>query len=94
MYPSDLLSRIIKFSVKHYSVVQLSLTPEIEVFDMLFDRSLTIFSMTSFKQHNTSISVVKSILFSNHVSIALTYDGAGLGGEVTKKYKAPQKNGL
>ena len=93
MYPSDLLSRIIKFSVKHYSVVQLSL-PEIEVFDMLFDRSLTIFSMTSFKQHNTSISVVKSILFSNHVSIALTYDGAGLGGEVTKKYKAPQKNGL
>ena len=31
--------------------VQLELTPEIEVFYMLFDRSLSIFSMISLKQH-------------------------------------------
>ena len=32
-------------------VVELNFTPEIEVFYMLFDRSLSIFSMTSLKQH-------------------------------------------
>ena len=34
-----------------FRVVQLNLTPEIEVFYMLFDRSLSISSMTSVKQH-------------------------------------------
>ena len=34
-----------------YKVVQLNLTPEIEVFYMLFDRSLSIFSITSLKHH-------------------------------------------
>ena len=33
-----------------YRVVQLNFTPEIEVFYVLFDRSLSIFSMTSLKQ--------------------------------------------
>ena len=32
-------------------VVQLNFTPEIEVFYILFDRSLSISSMTSLKQH-------------------------------------------
>ena len=32
-------------------VVQLNLTPEIEVFYILFDRSLSIFSMTFLRQH-------------------------------------------
>ena len=36
---------------KPYRVVQLNATPETEVFDMLFDRSLSIFSMTFLKQH-------------------------------------------
>ena len=31
-------------------MVQLNVTPEIEVFDMLFERSLSIFSMTSLTQ--------------------------------------------
>ena len=45
-----------------YRVVQLNFTPEIEVFDMQFDRSHSIFSMTSLKQqiNNASISGVKS----------------------------------
>ena len=34
-----------------YRVVQLNLTPEIEVFFMQFDRCLSIFSATSLKQH-------------------------------------------
>merc|ERR1712037_472201 len=34
-----------------YRMVQQNFTPEIEVFYMLFDRSLSIFSMTSLKQH-------------------------------------------
>ena len=34
-----------------YRVVQLNFTPEIEVFYMLFDRYLSIFSLTSLKQH-------------------------------------------
>ena len=34
-----------------YRVVQLSLTAEIEVFYMLFERPLSIFYMTSLKQH-------------------------------------------
>ena len=34
-----------------YRVDQLNLTPEIEVFYMLFDRSLSISSMTSLKLH-------------------------------------------
>ena len=34
-----------------YRVVQLNLTPEIEVFHVLFDRSRPIFRMTSLKQH-------------------------------------------
>ena len=34
-----------------YRLVQLNLTPEIQVFHMLFDRSLTPFSMSSLKQH-------------------------------------------
>ena len=34
-----------------YRVVQLNFTPEIEVFYMPFGRSLSIFSMTSVKQH-------------------------------------------
>ena len=34
-----------------YRVSQLNLTTEIEVFCMLFDRSLSIFSMTSLIQH-------------------------------------------
>ena len=34
-------------SKTHYRVVQLNLTPEIEVFYVLFDRSLSIFSMIS-----------------------------------------------
>ena len=34
-----------------YREVQLNLTPKIEVLNMLFDRYLSIFSMTSFKQH-------------------------------------------
>ena len=34
-----------------YRVVQLNFTPEIEVFYMLFERSLSIFNMTSLKQH-------------------------------------------
>ena len=32
-------------------MVQLNFIPEIEVFYVLFDRSLSIFSMTSLKQH-------------------------------------------
>ena len=40
--------RILKFTKHLYRVVQLNLTPEIEV---LFDRSLSIFSMASIKQH-------------------------------------------
>ena len=32
-------------------VVQLNFTPDIEVFHMLFERPLSIFSMTSVKQH-------------------------------------------
>ena len=42
---------MILISPTTYKVVQLNLTPEIEVFDMLFDRSLSIFSMTFLKQH-------------------------------------------
>ena len=34
-----------------YRVVQLNFTPEIELFYMLFERSLSIFSMTYLKQH-------------------------------------------
>ena len=34
-----------------YRLVQLNLTPEIQVFHMLFDRSLSQFNMTSLKQH-------------------------------------------
>ena len=34
-----------------YRVVQLNFTPEIEVFYMMFERPLSIFSMTSLKQH-------------------------------------------
>ena len=34
-----------------YRLVQLNSTPEIEIFHMLFDRSLSIFSMKSLKQH-------------------------------------------
>ena len=34
-----------------YRVVQLSPTPEIKVSYMLFERSLSIFSMKSIKQH-------------------------------------------
>ena len=34
-----------------YRVVQLNFTPEIKVFDIQFDRSHSIFSMTSLKQH-------------------------------------------
>ena len=34
-----------------YRVVQLNFTPVIEAFYMLFQRSLSIFSMTSLKQH-------------------------------------------
>ena len=34
-----------------YRVVKLNLTPEIEILYMLFDRSLSIFSMTLLKQH-------------------------------------------
>ena len=34
-----------------YKVVQLNFTPEIEVFYMLFERDLSIFSMTSLEQH-------------------------------------------
>ena len=34
-----------------YVVVQLKFTAEIEVFYMLFDRSLSIFNMTSLKEH-------------------------------------------
>ena len=34
-----------------YRVVQLTFTPEIKVFHMLFEISLSIFSMTSLKQH-------------------------------------------
>ena len=34
-----------------YRVVQLNFTPEIEVFDMLFERSLSLFSRTPLKQH-------------------------------------------
>ena len=34
-----------------YRVVYLNFTPEIEVFHMLFERYLTIFSTTSLKQH-------------------------------------------
>ena len=32
-------------------VVELNLTPEIEVFYMMFERTLSIFIMTSLKQH-------------------------------------------
>ena len=39
------------FHITVYRVVQLSFTPEIEVFYMMFDRSLSIFSMTPLKQH-------------------------------------------
>ena len=35
----------------HYSVVQLNITKEIEVFSMLFDRVLTVFTGSSFKNH-------------------------------------------
>ena len=35
----------------HYRVVQLDFTPEIEVLYMLFERYLSIFSMTSIKLH-------------------------------------------
>ena len=42
-------------------VVQLDFTPEEEVLCVLFDRSLSIFTITPLKQHsNTSISGVKS----------------------------------
>ena len=34
-----------------YRVVQLNFSPEIEVFYMLFERSLSLFSMTPLKQH-------------------------------------------
>ena len=34
-----------------YRVVQLNLTPETEVSYVLFDKSLSIFSMTSLKHH-------------------------------------------
>ena len=34
-----------------YRVVQLNFTPEIEVFYMLFERPLSIFSMSALKQH-------------------------------------------
>ena len=34
-----------------YRVVEINITPEIEVFHMLFYRSLSIFSMTSLKQY-------------------------------------------
>ena len=34
-----------------YSAVQLNFTPEIEVFDMLSERSPSIFSMTYLTQH-------------------------------------------
>ena len=37
--------------VGYYRVVQLNFTPEIEVFYLLFEISLPIFSMTSLKQH-------------------------------------------
>ena len=37
--------------VHTYRVVQLNFTPEIEVFYMLLERSLSFFSVTSFKQH-------------------------------------------
>ena len=37
--------------VWRYRVVQLDVTPENEVFGMLFVRSLSIFTMTSVKQH-------------------------------------------
>ena len=38
-------------AIQVFRVVQLNFTPEIEVFYMLLDRSLTIFSTTSLKQH-------------------------------------------
>ena len=41
-----------KHNYRMYRVVQLNFTPETEVPYMLFDRSLSIFSMTSLKQHS------------------------------------------
>ena len=38
-------------SIGTYRVVQLDFAPEIEVFYMLFERHLSIFSLTSLKQH-------------------------------------------
>ena len=38
-------------SLLAYRVVQLNLAPEMKVFYMLFDRSLSVLSMTPVKQH-------------------------------------------
>ena len=57
-------------------MVQLNFTPEIEVFySTLFERSLSIFSMTSLKQHirNTSISGIKSSLAALYITIMDLY---------------------
>ena len=44
-------STVFRLGWTFYMVVQLSLTPEIKVLFLLFDRSLSIFSMTSLNQH-------------------------------------------
>ena len=41
----------VTLTLLQYRVVQLNFTPEIEVFYMMFETSLSIFSMTSLKQH-------------------------------------------
>ena len=54
-------------SYKKYRVVQLSFTPEIEVFYMLFKRSLSIYSMTSLKQHMEYFNFRCQIQLDHHV---------------------------
>ena len=44
-----------------YRVVRLDVTPEIEICYMLFDRSLSIFSRTSLKQHMLQFPVLNPI---------------------------------
>ena len=50
-HQANTLSRSGSLSQSYYRVVQLNLTPEIELFYMLFQRYLSIFSVTSLKQH-------------------------------------------
>ena len=54
-----------------YRVVQPNLIPEIEVFYMLFDRSLSILSMTSHKQHIEYFNFRCKIQLDLHVHIKL-----------------------